>query len=306
VITPAPLVPPRDIDDNRCGRLSAEQAAFVSKLKQSGLVIWMALPVVGLNVGGGLLTGAFSHGSNVLVALLFALAGVAVLAGTAVASVALWRRGGKLAHTNVTWVDGRVAWGPSPNPLPGLPPAGWLAVRADGAPLPAPQAYGPVLPPGPWRFYLHDDRVVAAESPYDAATFWSITQNPPISYARASGVTSPPPAPLPVGDPGALVAAVAGGMGFTREDLDFNRRGQLSPRQGMGRAFCVAGVLTLSWEMRSKIDVRYGWHVGGRRFEVPLAWVPLAPPGVAYRAYFEERSGRLLSLEPATVPADAR
>jgi hypothetical protein len=299
-------VPSRDVDDNRRGRLSAAQAAFVSRLQRSSLMMWMVAPFVGLNIGGALLSGAFTHLSEVLLAVLLGVGGVGVLAGTAVASVALWKRGGRLAHQNVTWIDGRVAWAQSPNPWPGLPSSGWVVLRADGAPMPVQQAYGPVLPPGPWRFYLHDDRIVAAESPYDATTFWSITQNPPIVYTRSSGVTSPPPAPLPVGDPGALVAAVAGGMGFTREDLDFNRRGQLSPRQGGGRALCVEGVLALSWEMRSKIDVRYGWHIGGRRFEVPLAWVPLAPPGVAYRAYFEERSGRLLGLEPATVPADAR
>ena len=56
--------------------------------------------------------------------------------------------------------------------------------------------------------------------------------------------------------------------------------------------------------MRTKIDIRYWWDVGGRRFEIPLPWISLAPAGVVYRVYADERTGRLLSMEPVTVPLD--
>jgi hypothetical protein len=296
----------RDIDENRRGRLSAGQAAFIAKLKQSGLAVWMAIPLVGLQVGGALLTTAFTGGGNVATAVLSGAAGVAVLAGTVLGALYLWRRRGTLAHQNITWLDGRMIWAgtPSPGGWSSNAPAGWVPAGADGVPLPIQRAYGPMLPPGPWRFYFHDDRIVAAESPYDTTTYWSITQSPPISFTKFDGATLLPPSPLPVGDSGALLAVLTAGIPFTPEDLEHNRRGLLSSRQGAGRAFVVEGPLSLGWAMRTKIDIRYWWDVGGRRFEIPLPWIYLAPAGVVYRVYADERTERLLSMEPVTVPPD--
>lgn len=304
--TPASAPHTRDIDENRRGRLSAEQTAFIAKLKQSGLAMWMGIPLVGLQMGGALLTTAFTGGRNIAIAVISGVIGVAVLAATVLGTLYLWRRRGTLAHPNVTWLDGRVIWAGTPRPggWPNDAPAGWVPARADGAPLPIQRAYGPMLPPGPWRFYFHDDRIVAAESPYDATTYWSVTQSPPISFTTFDGATILPPSPLPVGDPGALLAVLAAGIPFAWEDLEHNRRGQLSPRQGAGHALVVEGPLSLGWTMRTKVDIRYWWDVGRRRFEIPLSWSFLAPAGVVYRAYTDERTGRLLSMEPVTVPPD--
>jgi len=68
----------------------------------------------------------------------------------------------------------------------------------------------------------------------------------------------------------------------------------------------IEGVLTIGWRMVGKANVVYRWEVGARTFEVPLAWLTAAPPGVRYRVYLDARSQRLLSLEPVPEPTARR
>jgi hypothetical protein len=278
----------RDVDHNRSGRLAPAQAAVIRKLQVTSMLIYLGVPLIGLQVGGAALMGAFQAGSIVL-GVLVGAAGVAILVGTVLACVYRWRRQGRLAHENVTFVDGRVAWAGTPRT--------WTPIAAGGAPLPA-LAGGPMLPPGPFRFYLHEDRIVAAESPLDATTYWSITQSSSSLFDPSAGSVQLPPAPFPVGDPEALRTVLADAMGFTHDDLDHYRRGELPHRMGAGRVVSVDGPLAIGWTMHSKVSVTYRWEVADRRFEVPLAWLQAAPPGVLYRCYVEERSQRLLGLEP--------
>jgi hypothetical protein len=293
----------RDIDDNRRGRLSPEQAAYLKSTQRTSLIVWM-LPAVylGLMAGGSTLTSAFDRRSSIGTILLDVAAGIAILVVTALGGLYFWKRKGTLAKSTVTFLDGRVAWAGTPNRWPGGPPAGWVPADTRGVPL-AIKPPAPLLPPGAYRFYLCDQYLVAAESPLDPTTYWSITQSSPMTL-KLDGVTQMPPSPLPVGDAGALLAVLAGGMGFTREDLEHHRRGVLAPHQGMGRVMAIDGALSLAWAVRSKFDVDYRWEIGGRQFEIPLAWIWLAPPGVVYRCYIDQQSQRLLSLEPVTVRPD--
>jgi hypothetical protein len=72
----------------------------------------------------------------------------------------------------------------------------------------------------------------------------------------------------------------------------------LSPRQGSGRVLVVDGLISVDYTMHSRVSITYWWDVGGRRIEVPLAWLYAVPAGVAYRCYLDERTNRVVSLEP--------
>ncbi len=277
----------RDIDENRSGRLSRAQADLIREQKKLSLALYLGVPMIGLQIGLVTLTGG-KHAGGVE-SVLAVVTGVAILAGTALASLYLWRRKGTLAHERVTAVDGRVVWDG--------PVGGWVPVGMNGARL-AVAAGGPVLSPGPYRFYFHDDRLVGAESPLDATRFWSIAQIDPFKLGAASG---PRPPPLPIGNPEALRAGLASLLGFTADDLAHHRRGELSPRQGVGRVVAVEGTLAYAFTMHSRSSVTYHWDVGGRRFDIPLGWISKVPYNVVYRCYVDERSQRLLSLEPLGV-----
>jgi hypothetical protein len=294
--------PPREIDHNRRGLLAPEQAAFIAKYRLLILLVYaIPLAMLGLAAASFFFRIAFEGHHDLVVRVLAAGAGLAVLAAMVAGGIVFWRRMGGAAQQNVTCIDGRVVWaGP---PAMGVSRTGWAPAGLDGVPFALKQPV-PVLPPGPYRFYLHNGYLVAAESPLDTSRSYSITQNASSMSFTTAAATSPRPPPLPVGDPGALVAGLAATMGFTWEDLQYHRQGMLSPRQGVGRVFVVEGPLSFTWTGNPRVSVTYWWEVGGRQFPIPLDWMWLAPMGVVYRCYVDAQSQRLLSMEPAGVPPD--
>lgn len=285
----------RDIDANRRGRLSRAQADLIKKQQRWTLLAYIGVPLLGIQIAIGVFSEA-PRGGGVLAGLLYGAASIAVVAGTVLGSLLMWKRKDRLVHENVTAVDGWVAWTNVPLPWTAGHRA-WAPIGPSGAPLPI-AAGGPILPPGRWRFYLHDDRLVGAESPLDALACWSICQTSPLLFTL-NGSSVPPPAPLPVEDAEALRRVLGQTLGFTPDDLHHHRCGSLPPRQGSGSVISIEGALTVGWRMAGKADVRYRWEIGGRTFEVPLAWLMAAPPDVRYRVYLDARSQRMLSLEPA-------
>jgi hypothetical protein len=200
---------------------------------------------------------------------------------------------------------------------------GWLPVRQDGAPL-VPQYTLLMLPPGPWRFYFYGDQIVGAESPCDPTTGWSIAQGGGRSSTSAY-YSGAPPAPLPVGDPGALFRVVGEALHFDADDLAHNRRGSLSPRQGAGPVVVIEGMLESCMEKSGTFAMnkwlvggpsipappsgliaatpyRAWWIVAGRVMPVPMAASWSVPPGLSYRIYLDPRTERMVSVEPAPRP----
>ncbi|MFN7131690.1 MAG: hypothetical protein ACK4N5_06380 [Myxococcales bacterium] len=279
----------RDIDHNRAGRLAPAQAEVLRKVKRTGLLVYAGIPMVTVQIGALLIASGLGARHGIVLAILSVVAGLAILGGTVVLVVALWRRKGRLQHEAVISADGYVIWSGSPQT--------WTPIRPSGQPF-STQAGGPLLPPGRYRFYLYDEQIVGAESPLDGTTYWSLAQNAPPLLGVGRKASLLPPAPLPVAEPAALRAVLGQVLGFTAEDLDHHRRGELSPRQGGGRVVAVEGPLAHGYTMRGRYAVTYWCEVGGRRFEVPLAWLYAVPPGVAYRCYVDERSQRIVSLEP--------
>jgi hypothetical protein len=278
----------RDIDHNRAGQLAPAQADVLRKVRRARALIYMGLPVFGLYIGGAILAYGVDFRRSVALFILSSVAGLAVLAGTVAGALFAWRRASSLPHETVTSVDGRVVWAGAP--------LTWTPVRPSGVPF-ASRVVAPLLPPGPYRFYLHDDQIVGAESPLDDATAWSVTQSAPLLF-MSDEASSVHPAPLPIGEPETFRAVLGQVIGFTAEDLAYHRRGTLSPRQGGGRVITVEGPLAVDYTMRSRRSVTYWWNVGGRRIEVPIAWLYAVPPGLHYRCYLDERTYRLVSLEP--------
>jgi hypothetical protein len=203
-----------------------------------------------------------------------------------------------------------------------VPEYAWVPVRADGTLLVRRYCFV-LLPPGPYRFYLCGDAVVGAESPYDPSTGWSMCQG---GYGQGGvGYSGLPPAPLPVGDPGALFRVVSDALRFDENDLAHNRRGSLSPRQGAGAVLVLDGVIESchqhNFGMMGAIvssmgtpggravpmphdppgfvgRLRTWWLVGGRAIWVPASVCWAVPVGVVYRVYLDARTERVVSVEP--------
>jgi hypothetical protein len=177
---------------------------------------------------------------------------------------------------------------------------GWHAFLAPvgGAP---PLALEPVLlPPGRYRFYLHAGKLVAAEALAPGGGVWSASSHLEAMgvgrsmWSTPSGLTRQER--LAVGEPALLMTALAEVLSFTRDDLEANRSGVLSARQGQGQALACEGVAQLRWRMITKVTVRHSVELGGRSFTVSAQAFVVLVPGVAYRAYYAPPA-RLLSLE---------
>jgi hypothetical protein len=310
-----------DLEHNRHGTLSPAQADVVLALRRR------AYPTAALGVLlllWGYATPLFIVGFVVQARawrfLPFALAGGALIAACVTLIHRRIRRDARpqvpgeprVAPGPVVALDGASVW---------TPDRGLHPVRADGAPL-LPGYTVLLLPPGPWRFYLHQGDIVGAESPRDPNAWWSITQGGVLrsSSAYHSGA---PPAPLPVGDPAALLRAVSAALRFDADDLAHNRRGALSPRQGAGAVIAIEGMLESCVERSGTFAVnkwltgdgraiptppggmtaasshRAWWIVNGRTILVPLAAFWAVPPGLVWRVYLDAHTGRVLSAEPA-------
>jgi hypothetical protein len=108
---------------------------------------------------------------------------------------------------------------------------------------------------------------------------------------------------LPLPDPRALEAAMAGVIGFTWEDLEANRRGRPSATQAQrdpnAAVVCVEGPVQLRWVKPDKFTVRQSLVVGTAEIPIEPALGSVVVPGLSYRVYRSATTGRLLSLEPS-------
>jgi hypothetical protein len=286
-----PPSPPSDLDHNREGRLSPAQAAIVASMRYSNLLATVAVPLLALNVLG-VVTTVSAKASP--------WAGVAVflVAGAACVAVSAWavrrsraRAAARAAGVPVRAVEGHVAWSDT----------GWAAYEdAPGGPRPL----APVLlPPGPFRVYLHDDQLVGAESRLGPGSY-SITQSlslasPSLRLVPTSVTTM---TPLPVGDRAALARALARAGQFTPDDLTHHRRGRLSPRQGTGAVVRVEGQAQLRWSMPTKITVLTSLDVAGVSVPIARELASVVVPGLSYRIYRAADDGRVVGLEAIDPP----
>jgi hypothetical protein len=105
--------------------------------------------------------------------------------------------------------------------------------------------------------------------------------------------------PLPMGDRQALVNALGQSLGFTADDLEANRRGVLSPRQGGGPVRVLEAEAQLKWQIVSKLKPALTFIVAGdAELPIPFAFAAAFVPGLRYRLYCRAADGALVSLEP--------
>ena len=318
-----------DIDDNRRGILSPGQAELLLNTwratePRGPLLLWMWYAFLGFGVVGSLVEREW------LAALVFAPIAAFLAALATVAFREARQRRPLPPPATVIAVDGRVVWGATGARHDLMPPVardwqpeyGWVPVRADGTLVVRQYCVLP-LPPGPYRFYLCGDGIVGAEAPCDASAWWSINQG---GYGSGGvSYSGSPPARLPVGDPEALFRVVSDALRFDENDLAYNRRGSLSPRQGAGAVVTLEGVIESCGQPNFGVvgalassaaapggrvvlaprdppgfagRLRTWWLVGGRAIWVPSCAYWAVPPGLAYRVYLDARTERVVSVEP--------
>lgn len=231
--------PPADLEHNRRGELSPAQRRALDAIAGSTELGPLLLLVALLQVAG--LLGAVVWMlplPRVLAGTLALVVTAAIVAGGGVL-LARWRRARREAvpatPERVAVVDGEVRWG-GQHWQAVHAPAGLGGAAATSAPMPlAPVA----LPPGRYRFYVHEGKLVGAEVLAPGGGLWSVSSTLEAMGVGRSMWRTPSGAtrqgPLSVGDPAQLMAVLAHALGFTADDLEQNRRGALSPRQG-GRA----------------------------------------------------------------------
>ena len=318
-----------DIEHNRRGSLSPGQAELLLNTwratePRGPLLLWMWYAFLGFGVVGSLVEREW------LAALVFAPIAAFLAALATVAFREARQRRPLPPPATVIAVDGRVVWGATGARHDLMPPVardwqpeyGWVPVRADGTlvvrqywrPAPAPRAVSvPSLPV--W------DR--CAEAPCDASAWWSMNQG---GYGSGGvSYSGSPPARLPVGDPEALFRVVSDALRFDENDLAYNRRGSLSPRQGAGAVVTLEGVIESCGQPNFGVvgalassaaapggrvvlvlrdppwfagRLRTWWLVGGRAIWVPSCAYWAVPPGLAYRVYLDARTERVVSVEP--------
>ncbi len=276
-----------DLDANRRGVLSPQQARVILSMDQWAMLAMLAVPFGAVMVIGPVVHLMVLRGGLFLavgVVLGAALTAAAIFATFAVRGRLLQR----LTSAPVQALDGFVRWNGK-----------WVAEGHTAA--------GPVdlitfaLPPGPYRFYVYERRIAGAESPLGPG-FFSLQQMFPkrsfrdrFPYVRSTSCMTP----LPVGDPQTLMAALSQALGFSAEDLDANRRGWLSPAQGQGNAVVVEGRGQVKWVLRSKLRPADCYIViGDVEIPIPSQCAGVFVPGLTYRVYRRASDGTLLSLEP--------
>jgi hypothetical protein len=190
----------------------------------------------------------------------------------------------RLAGAPIGAVDGDVIWSGST----------WTAMAR--TPMGPRKLEDISLPPGPYRFYLHGARIVGAESPFGPG-FYSIAEAIS-SSALLNG--SSRRSFIHIGDLLTYMTVIGQKLGFSFEELELNRKGWLSPRQGGGQAFSTVGQLQLRWgvqggERQPRVD--YVWVLGGESIPVVADMATVVVPGIHYRVY-RAPGGRLVSLEP--------
>ena len=247
----------------------------------------LIIPLVAVTVIGSMVQLASFRGGLYLAAAIVLGAGLtaAAIRGTLAVRTQMLRR---LTSAPLQVLDGAVSWNGQ-----------WVAHGHTAA---GPVELIPVaLPPGPYRFYVHERRIAGAESPLGPG-FFSLQQVfPPRSfrdhllYPRSLSRMTP----LPVGDPQTLMAALSQTLGFSAADLDANRRGWLSPAQGQGAAVAIEGPAQLKWVLRSKLRPADCYIViGTEEIPIPFQFSGVFVPGLTYRVYRRASDGALLSLEP--------
>jgi hypothetical protein len=313
-----------DIDYNRTGRLSPAQAAWIGDRQWLRSRLLKALKystVIGIGIVAELVLAA----APVLTGALWAAVamGVCLLAGAGVASVrcarrAFLQRNTPPASDDVRSRDGRIMWS-----------AGrWILVDDNGYPLRVPVLGIPrslercwipryALPPGRYRFFLHRDEIVAAESLTDPSAWWSVafvrwrdvvpsldeTDSLSMRLSRfekrlwhggAYLRSGEPSRPLPIEDRDSFMRVVGAVLEFESTDLEHNRRGKRSPRQGQGGTVAVVeGTL----EFCCDYTTGRWWLLGDHRIRVSDKQFAVVPHGAAYRIFVDDR-GQVLSLEP--------
>jgi hypothetical protein len=271
-----------DLEANRRGFLSAEQATVVVSMQYATLVGPLLVLCLAGTVGSVGAMVATRHGGLYFVA--------AIALGIPVVALGVWgafairtRARRRAMHTPIRAVDGTVSWDGRQ----------WIARDAGGASL-----VTFALPPGPYRFYVHEGRIVGAESPLGPGSFsiqevlvrpqyWTLV---PWSITRMTA--------LPVGDRATLLGALAQTLGFSPADLDANRRGALSPAQGAGAVVTVDGTAQFKWDAPTKITIRHYLVVGQTEIRIPEKLGAVVVPGLHYRVYRRACDGVLVSLEP--------
>jgi hypothetical protein len=262
-----------DVAANRTGRLSPAQAAVVVSMEYGTMMASVGVPMGALSALGIVTMAAYTV-SPVVGVVAFAVAAGPVAAG-AWWAVKRVRAGAKdrAQATGVRAVDGFVAWAG----------AAWTAFAGAVGHASAPSLGPLVLPPGPFRFYLHGARIVGAESPLGPGA-WSIAQilEPPslATSMTMSGTTRM--TALPLGDRGMLAAAIAHACPFTPEDGAFTREGPVQVR----------------WRMRDKMTVLQFLVLGDEEIPVTPALAGAVVPGLAYRVHRSARDRRVLGVEP--------
>ena len=319
-----------DIEHNRRGSLSPGQAELLLNTwratePRGPLLLWMSHAFLGFGVVGSLVEREW------LAALVFAPIAAFLAALATVAFREARQRRPLPPPATVIAVDGRVVQGATGARHDLMPPVardwqpeyGWVPVRADGTLVVRQYCVLP-LPPGPYRFYLSAG--TGSSAPKRRATRALGGRSTRAATAAEACLNSgSPPARLPVGDPEALFRVVSDALRFDENDLAYNRRGSLSPRQGAGAVVTLEGVIETCGQPNFGVvgalassaaapggrvvlaprdppgfagRLRTWWLVGGRAIWVPSCAYWAVPPGLAYRVYLYARTERVVSVEP--------
>jgi hypothetical protein len=294
-----------DLEWNRRGNLSPNQAAYALSWEYDGpTVASFFVPIATITLLGSVAATAYLESPKR--ALLILVLGIGPVVG------GWWwvlPRLRALSESNarvhkVRAVEGFIAWTGTAWAAYEWTPRGPTPI---GPPPPPGVVVFALLPPGPYRFYVYRDRVrgdqiVGAESPLGPGGFSIAHIGEPPTLETVGFVTTQM-SPLPVGDPLMLLSAIAQTAGFTSDELDANRRGQLSAAQE--RANARAGVACFEGpvQLRSRVphgtvDVRHFVMLAGTEVPISAALAGVVVPGLRYRVYRSTRDGRLLSLEP--------
>jgi hypothetical protein len=275
-----------DIEHNRRGWLSPEQAKVIISMDYAtmmGTMFFLFAPVV---AAFAVVQWAHDRGGAGAYALA-AVAGIAAIAfGIGGMLVFRGRMARRAQHVPVHAMDGEVSWNGQKWVAHGRAPHGLI----DLVTFP--------LPPGPFRFYVYQGRIVGAESPLGPGSFSLQQILGPSSIATMRSFVSSMTA-LPIGDRQALVAALAQSLGFTPEELEANRRGMLTPRQGYGAVTTLEGEAHFKWRLVSKFEPAHTFIViGASEVRIPFHFSAVFVPGLRYRLYCRAADGALVSLEP--------
>lgn len=275
-----------DVEHNRRGVLSPEQARVVVGMDSATTIGTVVIAFMPLLVAGSLLQLAVFAGGGLYLAL-------AIVVGAALIAAGIWgtfafRRHmtDKARRVPVLAMDGAVSWNGHKWVAYGRGPLGPIDLVT----------YAP-LPAAPYRFYVYEGRIVGAESLLGPGSF-SVQQvlGPPAFTFVPTNVSSM--TPLPIGDRDVLVGALAQTLGFSADDLAANRRGMLSPTQGLGPVTVVEGTAQLKWRLVSKLEAAHVFIVvGDVEVRVPHKLGGVFVPGLSYRLY-RRADGTLVSLEP--------